>query len=330
LYVAGASGVGLTVGRGLAAQSGNVAFGRIALNAVTTGTGNTAIGDATLTGITAGHDNVAVGFLAAGSGTTKSGVVVVGVGSCFYATGSGNTAIGFENQVGNAGVTCSGARNTSVGYHALRDNTSGNFNTVVGTSGLRIATAGTGNTAIGYQSLSGLTTGNYNIAVGMNAGSGTTTGGGNISIGGMTAAGAWSPCSNFVASTNNTIVMGSTSVASASIQVAWTAISDARDKTNINSVPHGLDFVKKLKPISYQFKETRNTNKPNGPIRYGFKAQDILELEGEPPVITNIMEDGNKLGVTTDYLVPILVNAIQELTVITDNLQAKINALQGD
>jgi hypothetical protein len=161
----------------------------------------------------------------------------------------------------------------------------------------------------------------------MNAGSGTTTGGGNVAIGGMTAAGAWAPIKAFVAADSNLVAIGSTSVVSGYIQVAWTVVSDARDKTNISTVPHGLQFVNKLNPISYQFKKARDIDEPHGPVRYGFKAHEVLELEGENSVIASVTDNGNKLYMTTDYLVPVLVNAIQELTVVVDNLKAKINAI---
>jgi len=58
--------------------------------------------------------------------------------------------------------------------------------------------------------------------------------------------------------------MGSTGVTNAYIQVAWTTVSDARDKTNFGVVPHGLDFVKALQPISYQFRQNRDSEETTG------------------------------------------------------------------
>jgi hypothetical protein len=312
------------VGRGTASLEGNVAVGKLALASVTAGTGNVAIGDNTLTGITSSNSNVAVGHNAATSGT-KTEIVAIGRTTLFFATGVGNVAVGYESHVGNGGINSSGVRNTSIGYQALRSNAIGSFNTAVGSSGMFNSVTGSGNVAVGTNSLSGISTGSYNTALGMNAGSGTTTGGGNIAIGGMTAAGVWAPVKAFAAAENNLVVIGSTSVVSGYIQVAWTVVSDARDKTNINTVPHGLKFVNKLKPISYRFKKARDIDEPYGPVRYGFKAHEVLELEGENPVIASITDEGNKLYITTDYLVPVLVNAIQELTVEVDTLKANLN-----
>jgi len=81
---------------------------------------------------------------------------------------------------------------------------------------------------------------------------------------------------------------------------------------NFAPVPHGLDFVNKLNPIAFQFKEARDIEIPNGPIRYGFKAQEILALEGNNPVIID-NDNSEKLRYNGEALVPVLVKALQEL-----------------
>jgi len=106
--------------------------------------------------------------------------------------------------------------------------------------------------------------------------------------------------------------MGSTGVTNAYIQVAWTVVSDARDKTNFAPVPHGLEFVKALQPTAYQFRTARDSEETNGGVRYGFKAQDVLELEGANPVIVD-NEDEDKLRMVDTALIPVLVKALQEL-----------------
>jgi hypothetical protein len=123
--------------------------------------------------------------------------------------------------------------------------------------------------------------------------------------------------------------MGSANVSNAYVQVAWTVVSDARDKTNFAPVTHGLDFVKQLNPVSYQFKETRESNVAHGPVRYGFKAQEILALEGDNPVIIDA-EDSEKLRYNGEALVPVLVKALQELTAQVETLKAEVAALKGN
>ena len=43
--------------------------------------------------------------------------------------------------------------------------------------------------------------------------------------------------------------------------------------------------VNKLEPVSFQFKKSREDDTPTGTMHYGFKAQDILALEGDNNVI---------------------------------------------
>ena len=122
--------------------------------------------------------------------------------------------------------------------------------------------------------------------------------------------------------------MGSTGVTNAYIQVAWTVVSDARDKINFAPVPHGLEFVKALQPTAYQFRTARNSEETNGGVRYGFKAQDVLALEGDSPVIVD-NEDKDKLRMIDTALIPVLVKALQELSTKNDALEARILTLEG-
>jgi len=120
--------------------------------------------------------------------------------------------------------------------------------------------------------------------------------------------------------------MGNNSHQSAWIKISWTVTSDARDKSIIGSVPLGLEFVNKLKPKQFQFltgNRGEEKRKPDGIDRYGFLAQDILELEGEKPIIAN-NKDSEKLAITESYLIPVLVNAIQELTERVRMLEDKL------
>jgi hypothetical protein len=121
---------------------------------------------------------------------------------------------------------------------------------------------------------------------------------------------------------NNCISMGTTSVDRAYMHTSWSKSSDARYKTNFSPVPHGLDFVTNLQPISYQFKQDRKIDIPRGPVRYGFKAQDILALEGDKPVIVDI-SDPEYLKITSDDIIPVLVNALKELNGKFEELNQK-------
>ena len=196
-------------------------------------------------------------------------------------------------------------------------------NTAVGNNALNINTTGNKNAAFGYGALSGNITGVANTAIGIDAIVSVVGGGGNIGIGGYNNTGNYAPVFEFgTGDENNRIVMGSTAVTNAYVQVAWTVVSDERDKMNFNPILHGLNFVKELKPTAFQFKISRDNDTPNGPVRYGFKAQDILKLEGKTPVIID-NDNPEKLRYNGESLVPILVKAIQELTAKVEALEAR-------
>jgi hypothetical protein len=213
------------------------------------------------------------------------------------------------------------ATNTAIGLGALNSNTTGNQNTIIG-----YQTANPGNpsrtTAVGYQALyNNLTTGTDNLALGVYAGYSISSGSGNIVLGRTDATGNSIPVFN-ITTENNRVAVGTTAVTNAYIQVAWTVVSDARDKTDFQPIPHGLSFVQQLNPVSFYFKESRESEVKIGIKRYGFKAQEILALEGDDAVIID-NEDSEKLRYNGEALVPVLVKAIQELTARVAALEAK-------
>ena len=154
------------------------------------------------------------------------------------------------------------------------------------------STTGGANTALGRSALRNLTTGDANVAVGICAGSDASM----INI----------------TTESNRFIAGHNNITNAYVKVDWTVTSDLRDKTEIKEVPHGLEFVDKLKPVSFRFKKSRENPKPHGMTKYGFLAQDILELEGSNNVIID-NENNESLKVTNSHLIPVLVKAIQDL-----------------
>jgi hypothetical protein len=228
-------------------------------------------------------------------------------------------------QAGYSNTT--GADNTAVGYAALYANTTGANNTAVGYAALDANTTGTENAAFGKDALGACTTGICNTAVGYGAMRNLTTGSGNATFAVFGNAGNYNPPFD-VTTENNRLVVGSTQTTNAYVQVAWTVTSDARDKTNIDAVPHGLGFINQLNPVSFQFKTSREDDTPNGNKRYGFLAQDILALEGDDPVIIDT-EVPEKLKYQGESLVPVLVKAVQELSTQVQALQAEISILKG-
>ena len=218
--------------------------------------------------------------------------------------GLGNNAI-YNNQGFGTGVLTSittGEKDTATGYQSLLLNSSGDANS-----------------AYGHQSLSSCTTGDNNTGIGEYAGFNLTTGSNNSFFGHLSGTDALLN----VTTASNQLVFGNNNITNATIKVALTVISDERDKTNFAKVPHGLAFICGLNPIAYQFKKSRTEDEAVGNIRYGFKAQDILSLEGENSVIID-KSDLEKLKYNESSLIPVLVKAIQELKQEIEQLKQKI------
>jgi hypothetical protein len=268
------------------------------------------------------------------------------VNSVVVGRGGGNNVL--NTVVGNASMASNtGQYNTAVGQAALNANTSGQQSTAVGSNALVLQTTGGYNTAVGMQSLSsmvssgectavgfqslGLTTANQNTAIGSQAGSNITSGANNTCIGYASQASS--------ATVNNTITLGNSSIATIRAQVtSITSLSDQRDKKDIEPLEYGLDFVKQLKPVSFEWNtrpEIRKDFEDNeiqvqgkvGIADIGFIAQDIVALEDSLGAADSLQlsyrDNPEKLEVTQGRLIPILVKAIQDLT-------AKVEALEAE
>jgi hypothetical protein len=321
---------GLVVGR----SAGNVAT-------------NAALGQAALASNTTGSINAAVGNYALGANTTGTYNNAVGSDALrFNTTGQTNNAFG--NNALAANTTAN--NNTAFGNYALAANTTAALNTAVGADALRFNTTAAGNTAVGYSAIYTNTTGSDLSAIGAYALYNNTTGTGNTALG--------QDAGNFVVSnttgTNNTFVgwraagtsstvsnqitLGNASISTLRCQVtSITALSDERDKKDIAPLEHGLDFVKQLKPVSFEWNarpEVYTDHDGNeieiqgkvGIADIGFIAQDIVALEDSLGAADSLQlsyrDNPEKLEVTQGRLIPILVKAIQDLTAKVEALEA--------
>ena len=333
---------GVRVGKGAGAITSNTAVGSGALNANTTGSSNAANGFQALLNNTTGINNTASGRDALLTNTTGNFNTASGQNALNgNTTGNYNTANGvnalLSNTTGNSNTAngtsalqsnTTGINNTASGFQALLNNTTGSSNAANGLYALLNNTTGSSNAAHGQSALRNNTTGSSNVANGVSALNNNTTGSGNTAINPLNSAGGFVPVFN-PTTENNRFCMGSTGVTNAYIQVAWTVVSDARDKTNFAPVPHGLEFVKALQPTEYQFRTARDSEETNGGVRYGFKAQDVLELEGANPVIVD-NEDEDKLRMVDTALIPVLVKAIQEQQALIESLTTRLTALESN
>ena len=259
----------------------NTAIGLYALLSNTTGSLNTAIGGYALTGQSFSNANVAwvcantaIGYEALYTNhptATTNGINNTAVGA--YAIR--NNVTGYENT--GVGVTAlysntTGSQNTAVGRQALFSNTTGIFNNAIGYKAL-LSNNGDANTAYGNNALENNTTGYSNIAIGNNSLFYNITGNFNTVIGSQAQNDGSNSNNNIIiggyahiaANVNNSIVIGYNAytntpslalLGNASTQYTggyanWSNFSDGRFKKDMDESVKGLDFIMRLRPVTY-------------------------------------------------------------------------------
>ena len=181
----------------------------------------------------------------------------------FFGTSAGNPNIAGDNNVAVGPFTLSnftsGFWNTGVGYQALANSTSNYSNTAMGYQSLYAISTGSRNTAIGVLALQNNSSGSLNTAIGESAGFDLLNGNNNTYLGALANSPIGSQISNATAvgygatvATSNTMRFGNNEVGSIGGFVNWTALSDGRFKYGVQENVPGLDFIKQLRPVTYQ------------------------------------------------------------------------------
>ena len=261
-----------------------------------------------------GTENVALGEGAL-SNVTVNGRYAVAIGHNAMSAAmdvQNNTAVGSDSLK----IVTSGANNTALGQGTLTFNVSGDQNVAIGSSALYVNT-GSNNVAVGSGALGNGASHTNNTAVGQSAGSSASAGCTNITCLGYNA----EPSTT---SATNEITLGDSSVATLRCQVtSITALSDARDKKNIEDLKVGLDFIDDLKPVTFEW-DTRDGAKKD--IKdVGFIAQDLDEVQQKHGIEDNLQlvlkANPDKLEASQGKLIPILVQAIKDLKKEIDQLK---------
>ena len=348
--------------------SNNTAFGWQALKSNTNGDGNTAIGTTALFNNTTGKENTAVGNGALTNGTTGSNNTAIGALSlASINVGDNNTAVGHSSLNSNT----TGVDNTATGLEALTANSIGSFNTANGKRALFSNTTGESNTAIGENAMVLNTGGKNNVAVGDHALQVTTNSLNNTAVGyhaaldfdlgdnntfiGAEADATSNGVANSIAIGNGAKVTGSNQVrfgnsATTSIGgvVGFTNLSDGRYKKNIKESVKGLDFVMKLRPVTYQLDMAGLNSKLNSrasadeqskkgidengkTIFSGFIAQEVEQAAKDAGYdfsgVDKPKNENDMYGLRySEFVVP-LVKAVQEQQQMINDLK-KINSTQ--
>jgi len=326
-----------------------------------TGQGNTALGDQALFSNSTGASNNAMGMSALKYNTTGTNNTAVGLASLMYnTTGNNNVGIGHWAMYYNIG----NSRSTAVGYEALRyaDNRiagRNTYNTAIGYQALLGSSTvsnntGQYNTALGDQALYANTSGSHNTAIGHGALSSNTAGNSNTGIGKLAYFDGLldnTTCIGYVSggivNASNRIEIGNSSVSVIAGQVGWSTYSDERIKDNINENVPGLNFITKLRPVTYNLNIHRqnammkDVNKVDTDWKEKYAIEDI-KMSG---FLAQEVEDAAKAsgyefsGVQapvnpnelysirySDFVMP-LVKAVQEQQVIIEKQNDTIEQL---
>ena len=323
--------IGDEAGTAITTGDNNTLIGTFSGDALIATNGNTAVGSYALTSMTHGDDNVAIGTSALDVDTKGSNSVAVG-----------RNALGSQNFTSETDV-----HNTAVGYQAGYNITTGIQNTLIGSRAGNSATTPNASVIVGEQAAGGATlTGNDNTCVGFAAGYALTSGANNLLLG-HDAGRTGSPSGN-LSTHSNVAVLGDDNITDLYCADTSISSSDSRDKADITDFSIGLNWIKDLRPVTFKWDKrswygtdeesygTPDGSKKKSKVNIGFLAQEVLEVEkangfgdsADTMLTCNLTEDGQRYGMKYERLVPVLVNAIKELSAKNDALEARIKKLE--
>jgi len=285
--------------------SANVAvgYGGLALN--TTGDNNIAIGANALGSNSDGFENIAIGANASFMGTSGTRNLAIGFEALYNNFGQSNMAVGYRAMYNNQ----YGEINSAFGFGALSDNTEGWFNSAFGYGALQLNNgvsntamgtysalynqSGSNNVALGFQSLINNASGNSNVAIGSSAGFngselnavtfvGASTGSTIDNVFNSTAIGSMAQTT-----ASNQVRIGNDLVTSIGGYANWTNLSDGRFKKNMKEDVPGLEFIEKLRPVTYTLDidglekalETKSSLSGKGAMMKGMRAPTVEQKQ---------------------------------------------------
>lgn len=316
--------------------SNNVAIGYETLKSNLYGDKNVAIGNSSLYTNATGNENTAVGHATLAWNYGGYGLVAVGMEALLNnVTGYENTALGKKSLRANTG----GFRNTSLGCEALLSNGNGTYNTGVGYKSLHVNSDGDYNTAIGY------------LAGGGGASNFACTFLGNDALNTISTAlvNSMALGNGSRVNASNQIRIGNVSVGSIGGFESWSDLSDGRFKKDVTEGVKGLEFITKLRPVTYHL-DVRKLNQFLGSndtlghdeqsliskeavLRSGFIAQEVeatakavgYDFNG----VDKPQNDQSHYGLRyAEFVVP-LVKGMQEQQVQIEKLTKEIEELKA-
>ena len=182
------------------------------------------------------------------------------------------------------------------------------MNVAIGLKAGHNVTTGFSNVLLGDEVAADLTTGSGNVLIGEHAAEDLTTGDNNICIG--------KEANVSSATVSNTITLGNNSITALRCnQQSISSLSDGRDKTEVEDLPLGLDFIDTLRPVKFKW-DSRDGCGQDGSYEAGFIAQDLQSAQStsNADYLKMVMDDNpDRLEAAYGQLIPVLVQAIKDL-----------------
>ena len=207
-----------------------------------------------------------------------------------------------------------------MGYEAVYSNTTGTNNVAMGDQALYGCVGGGNNTAVGSDAGYNISSGSNMTLIGHDAG--TANGAGGVHV-----------------TESNRVILGDNNVSNFICQVALTVASDERDKTDITDFTKGLDIINDLRPVTYKWDNRTNYDNriPDGThkeskLNVGLIAQEVETVEkangyatsNDDSLFIHKSTDGENYCLTYERLIPVLINAVKELSAKNDALETAI------
>ena len=334
---------GRSVGLSNTSGSGNSFFGRNAGSSNLLGNGNSFFGMNAGTSNSNADDNSFFG--------SHAGEATTGGSNSFFGTNAGKNNTGCQNSFfgKDAGQSSSSlCANSFFGASAGKNNTGVN-NSFFGNNAGAFSSGGA-NAFVGVGAGSSNTSGSYNSFFGGNAGNGNSSGSNNTALGENADFGssaliyATAIGSDAIVSASNTIALGRTDgsdrvriygrlaintlAAATSTNLCVNTLTDEvascsssiRYKTNVAAFNTGLSFVNRLRPVTFDWKESNEND-------LGLIAE---EVEAINPLLVTYNKSGEVQGVKYDRLSVVFVNALKEQQAQIETQAAEIVKLKKD
>lgn len=333
---------GLRFGRGNSAILSNTAVGLNSLANISTGGNNTGFGFSSLNSISTGANNTSFGATTNGTGNNSHTTAIGRLAGHNIGGYAGGTHIGA--QAGRYADHCTVTAGVQAGYFSGNYAVSVGHRAGVSNAGYSVAV---GHRAKEYGSPANL------VAVGAQAGRNNTNGANSTLAGHYTARYTGGACNNtlvgfysyqFAGYGNNNqgaIGRGQNNICNC-VWVAWSNVSDSRDKTNIQPLTNlGLNFIRKLNPVKYRWDNRQNYVDKCGfeygikdgtlkqdKTHYGFLAQEVdfaARTAGEK--FDGLFHDTFRDSYTLNHLEMIasLTKALQEINDDLDLIETQLN-----